>query len=33
MEYITSFIDALIELSNAMSIYIIFVLLFAGVLH
>ncbi len=33
MDYITSFIDALIELSNAMSIYIIFGLLFAGVLH
>ena len=33
MEQITLFIDALIELSNAMSLYIIFGLLFAGFLH
>jgi hypothetical protein len=33
MEYITLFIDALIDLSNAMAIYILFGLLFAGVLH
>jgi len=33
MEYIINFIDALLELSNAMSIYILFGLLFAGVLH
>ncbi len=32
MEYITLFINALIELSNAMSLYIIFGLLFAGIL-
>ena len=33
MEYITLFIDALIDLSNAMAIYILFGLLFAGILH
>jgi len=33
MEQITLFIDALINLSNAMAIYILFGLLFAGVLH
>jgi uncharacterized membrane protein YraQ (UPF0718 family) len=33
MEYITLFINALIELSNAMSLYILFGLLFAGILH
>jgi uncharacterized membrane protein YraQ (UPF0718 family) len=33
MEYITLFIDAVIDLSNAMAIYILFGLLFAGVLH
>ena len=33
MEYIINFIDALVELSNAMSIYILVGLLFAGVLH
>lgn len=33
MEYITLFIDALLELSHAMSPYILFGLLFAGVLH
>ena len=33
MEYIINFIEALVELSNAMSIYILFGLLFAGVLH
>ena len=33
MEYITLFITALIDLSNAMAIYILFGLLFAGVLH
>ena len=33
MEYITLFSNALIDLSNAMAIYILFGLLFAGVLH
>jgi uncharacterized membrane protein YraQ (UPF0718 family) len=33
MEHITLFIDAVINLSNAMAIYILFGLLFAGVLH
>lgn len=33
MEYIMLFIDALIELSNAMAPYILFGLLFAGILH
>ncbi len=33
MEYINLFIDALMDLSNAMAIYILFGLLFAGVLH
>jgi len=33
MEYITLFGSALIDLSNAMAIYILFGLLFAGVLH
>lgn len=33
MEYLTLFIDSLIELSNAMSIYILFGLIFAGILH
>jgi len=33
MEYITLFIESLINLSNAMAIYILFGLLFAGVLH
>ena len=33
MEYITEFITALIELSNAMAPYILFGLLFAGILH
>ncbi|MCF6340850.1 MAG: SO_0444 family Cu/Zn efflux transporter [Sulfurimonas sp.] len=33
MEVITLFFTALIELSNAMSIYILFGLIFAGVLH
>ena len=33
MEYITLFITALIELSNAMAIYILLGLLFAGILH
>lgn len=33
MEYFTLFINALIELSNAMSPYILFGLVFAGVLH
>ena len=33
MEYITLFLNALIELSNAMAPYILFGLLFAGVLH
>jgi hypothetical protein len=31
--YLTSFIDALVDLSNAMAPYILFGLLFAGVLH
>ena len=33
MEYITLFLNALIELSNAMAPYILFGLLFAGILH
>ncbi len=33
MEYITLFLNALVELSNAMAIYILFGLVFAGVLH
>lgn len=33
MEYITEFFTALIELSNAMAFYILFGLLFAGILH
>lgn len=33
MEYLLEFIDALIELSNAMAPYILFGLLFAGILH
>lgn len=33
MEYLTLFFNALIELSNAMSPYILFGLLFAGILH
>lgn len=33
MEYILEFIDALIELSNAMAPYILFGLVFAGILH
>jgi uncharacterized membrane protein YraQ (UPF0718 family) len=33
MEYLTLFINALIDLSNAMAPYILFGLLFAGVLH
>ena len=33
MEYITLFFDALLELSHAMSPYILFGLVFAGVLH
>ncbi|CAA6805735.1 MAG: Transporter [uncultured Sulfurovum sp.] len=33
MEYLTLYIDALIDLSNAMAIYILFGLLFAGVMH
>ncbi len=33
MEYLTLFFTALIELSNAMSPYILFGLLFAGILH
>ncbi len=33
MEFITSFFSALIELSNAMAPYILFGLIFAGVLH
>lgn len=33
MEYITLFFDALIELSHAMSPYILFGLVFAGILH
>lgn len=33
MEYILLFIDAILNLSNAMAIYILFGLLFAGVLH
>ncbi len=33
MEYVTLFIDAIINLSNAMAPYILFGLLFAGVLH
>ena len=33
MEFITSFFSALVELSNAMAPYILFGLLFAGILH
>lgn len=33
MEYITLFVEALIQLSNAMAPYILFGLLFAGLLH
>lgn len=33
MEYLTLFLDALINLSNAMAPYILFGLLFAGILH
>ncbi len=33
MEYITEFLTALIELSNAMAPYILFGLIFAGILH
>lgn len=33
MEYITTFLQALYDLSNAMSVYILFGLLFAGILH
>ncbi len=33
MEYVFEFIDALIELSNAMAPYILFGLVFAGILH
>ena len=33
MDFIISFIDALVELSNAMAPYILFGLLFAGILH
>ena len=33
MEFLTSFFSALIELSNAMAPYILFGLLFAGILH
>ena len=33
MEYITQFFIALYELSNAMSVYILFGLIFAGILH
>lgn len=33
MEYILLFIDALVDLSNAMSAYILFGLVFAGILH
>ena len=33
MEYLLIFIDSLIELSNAMAPYILFGLLFAGILH
>ena len=33
MEYLLEFIDALIDLSNAMAPYILFGLLFAGILH
>ncbi len=33
MEYLLEFVDALIDLSNAMSPYILFGLLFAGILH
>lgn len=33
MEYITLFLDALLDLSNAMAPYILFGLLFAGILH
>jgi hypothetical protein len=33
MEYIVLFIDAIVDLSNAMAFYILFGLLFAGILH
>jgi uncharacterized membrane protein YraQ (UPF0718 family) len=33
MEYLVEFIDALVELSNAMAPYILFGLMFAGILH
>jgi len=33
VEYAIAFIDALLDLSNAMAIYILFGLLFAGILH
>ena len=33
MEYITEFLQALYSLSNAMAIYILFGLAFAGLLH
>jgi len=33
MEYITLFFEALLDLSNEMAIYILFGLLFAGVMH
>jgi len=33
MEYILNFLDALVDLSNAMAPYILFGLLFAGILH
>jgi len=33
MEYLTLFINALIDLSNEMAVYILFGLIFAGVLH
>lgn len=33
MEYLTLFVSALIELSNEMAIYILFGLIFAGVMH
>ena len=33
MEYLALFINALIDLSNEMAIYILFGLLFAGIMH
>ena len=33
MEHLSLFIEALIELSNAMAPYILFGLFFAGILH